>query len=552
MEVPAAAGDEESQYSYCEAPCSNFDCEACYGDDAISYDGLDDEDSPVEARRLIIPADGPLIHYDFENSYLPEVERERRQNGWILHYDRCTSSELKRFVLDRRLRDPFPQGLTLKYFYIRVLEQSDRDPSFRLMDLPPEMRMHVYRPLLIAEERAGWKDGFHPELLRTTKQVNREARCILYHENVFGLEYKTVGTPQQSDRSVRILNVPTKADCPHGKFFRLPHAIDDYPNFLRQVSQIRISLSCGTKLSRTVETSASAWDLNNYLYGLASFLMEGHSLKSLHIEILDQFADHASEAEVQMMLYPLRRLRGVPNVVISGGLPSRIAQKLRKDLRSTEPVFNTMRHWRYLDEEALSSLKLLNILTERACEHAFMDDEDDEFSAIAMWRFELETAARKSCGSGQVEEHFMAKLSELRYSLDSLDVSVVTSVLKQIKEGKQKRRSYEESTDDGRLKEAGDLWDGVDLLDGPSIWDSDDQWSEDEDDEDLETAQEGVGIARREARMKGGNHEAVSNPGLADGLLEFAPQHCGLDDDQIEAIFESWAPTASPGPLQED
>ena len=146
------------------------------------------------------------LHRNTESSYLdPDwifkcIGPHMRMSKVI--YDWCKPAELKRFVCDRLLTDPYPQGLTLKYFYIQALEKDDREWRFRFMDLPPEMRLMVYRNLLLHENpwlplqstfNVHSLSKTYPAILQTCRQIYDEAYSVLYDENMFQVTFKAAG-----------------------------------------------------------------------------------------------------------------------------------------------------------------------------------------------------------------------------------------------------------------------------------------------------------------------------------------------------------------------
>ena len=271
-----------------------------------------------------------ILHCHKEGSYLEGVKRPQYwlPDRRIINYDDCKSGELKRFVNDRLLQDPFPTGITLKYFYIRTLEKADRLWNFRLMDLPPEMRLLVFRNLLAFPVDfcdGDWDDGrgvlyydgyceepnLYPAILGTCKQIHEEAKGILYTENIFSVSYSvSAGDQWNLARDARVHNYHRRARCAHAEYFRIPQGIDDYPEFLRRITRLEISLTYAITAERVI--ADGYWPLNHYLYALASFLMDGHRLKSLHLMV--DLSSEVEEYAYETILFPLRRLRNVPSV----------------------------------------------------------------------------------------------------------------------------------------------------------------------------------------------------------------------------------------------
>jgi len=81
-------------------------------------------------------------------------------------------------------------------------------PKLFLNGLPPEIRLQIYRELLIAPGAIDidWeKPRLHPEILRTCKKVLNEARPVLYDENTWKLH---IGVPQRRLDEKAIPNTP--------------------------------------------------------------------------------------------------------------------------------------------------------------------------------------------------------------------------------------------------------------------------------------------------------------------------------------------------------
>ena len=86
-----------------------------------------------------------------------------------LNYNKCKRAELDVFY-NRRLHKDVPKGVN-KYGLIRMLRYEDEKPSkFKFLDLPAEMRNHVYRELLI-NAQPGSRRGIHPALLQPCHQA---------------------------------------------------------------------------------------------------------------------------------------------------------------------------------------------------------------------------------------------------------------------------------------------------------------------------------------------------------------------------------------------
>lgn len=101
--------------------------------------------------------------------------------GGGLDYDNCTPAALKLLVLRRSLTDPYPDGLTLRYYYTKLLRAADHDSRFRFLDLPAELKNQVYTELLTIPYGG---QTCSPQILATSRQISDDATGILYAENV--------------------------------------------------------------------------------------------------------------------------------------------------------------------------------------------------------------------------------------------------------------------------------------------------------------------------------------------------------------------------------
>ncbi|KAI5366410.1 hypothetical protein Slin15195_G079300 [Septoria linicola] len=97
-----------------------------------------------------------------------------------MRYQRCKKVELIAFANDRGLQvsSSSTRGPSHRD-YVAALTQADKDASLRFLDLPAELRNFIYEALLTL------RDSFScfPQILQTSKEVNREATTILYGEN---------------------------------------------------------------------------------------------------------------------------------------------------------------------------------------------------------------------------------------------------------------------------------------------------------------------------------------------------------------------------------
>lgn len=121
--TPDAPTDGRPAVPVVSGPLSDAGNDDEDSDDDPEYDVSDSESVSSDTSAVTLEEEGMITHL-FESSYVgPNVLPKYHSRINPLDYDRCSSRELKSFVKARGLIDPFPQGLTLKWFYLRVLEQ---------------------------------------------------------------------------------------------------------------------------------------------------------------------------------------------------------------------------------------------------------------------------------------------------------------------------------------------------------------------------------------------------------------------------------------------
>lgn len=104
----------------------------------------------------------------------------RHEPTFGLDYDKLNLKQLQALIVQR---NGLPQS---QWECMKVLRQLDKDFKFRFLDLAPEMRNRVYEILLCG--RGDQNKKVYPAILRTCKQVNEEARGLLYLNSTINIE----------------------------------------------------------------------------------------------------------------------------------------------------------------------------------------------------------------------------------------------------------------------------------------------------------------------------------------------------------------------------
>lgn len=444
-----------------------------------------------------------------ESSYL---KLHNRCRSYVLRYERCSPNQLKTFVQARGLQDPYPgSGTTLKYFYIRDLEKADKDLTFRLMDLPPELRSGVYRELLLYPKHPGpFAAGtVHPAILSASRRIYDEAATLLYDENPFHIRFAVhqYGNGHIHKTSI----VHNKQACICGDF-RLPQGIDEYPDFLRKISRLHLHLSYAYGGTHP-KISDGAYPLNHLLYTFASFLMDDHRLKHLHIQFDFPVDDNEEDWGYGSIIYPLRRLRNVKEVSFNGWAPPYIIHHVDRDLRSSEPAFNTMRYWRLLEKQASAYMNLFEHMSPDRCDCGECP-LPEPYQTLANHLEIINEDKLECCLSSVLEENLIAHLHTLKKTLSKLDLADMQEAVQRIEKTRSELGKYEAVTDSGRLAEANLLWRG-EIVDRHGRQDHD--WSEDDMDHDEQ-------------------HETIRSAAEDRKLLSRG---------QIAKVMEAWEPDAA-------
>lgn len=339
------------------------------------YDSDDVEVDPIERRidrknRLVkIRKDGTVGWHLHDSGYTQEAWTRRGPYSSRFTYSKSSPGELRQFVKQRNLTDPYPEGLTLKYFYLRLLDRADRAASFRFLDLPGEMRNAIYRELLLflrCTHCPRIHDVCHTGILRTNKQVCKEALDILYGDNDIRCMFRASGYDEDPKNFFSWIHI--KETRGHEKSMdHVFYGMSEIPHWFRRIQRLRVELHfCGGSIEN------AGFRLQTCLLNLASFLMDGHCLKKLEIHISDEsngeedFDESEYDQDVvagfETTVYPLCRLHGVEHVEITGLSEATMNATISKMQKTKKSAFNTLVHFDNLMKAAKAYMKMCRTL----------------------------------------------------------------------------------------------------------------------------------------------------------------------------------------------
>lgn len=411
---------------------------------------MDDDEMRQYHSRLWEHQGLPLNWH--EDGLIHGYDASRKPGRAGLRYEHCTLSELRSILAARGLQDPHPAGRALRPVYLRLLDDDDEKRSFRFMDLPPELRIYVCRMLLTATDTRNRRRCWDVAILRTCKQVYEEVKDILYAENVIsvGLQVNQHGGTTVFNNAF-VHNEGNRSRCTRGFYFGLPQAINHYPNFLRRVQRLKIRLQYSIVHPIPGDPADKWFALNHFLYALSSFLMEGHRLK--HLKIRLDFPEQMTDGDLEKCLYPLNRLRNIPSLKIVGRVPSNIVEKVKHEISSPEPVFNTLRRWMLLGEEAVSQQNLLKAVSDFDPTNVGCPLKKRSEHIELHLQF-LQKAVDNRYVHGNREEGLLARLGRLKNYLGQMTTIDLMAKVCAFVESHKANQQYEKTMGDGRLVEA--------------------------------------------------------------------------------------------------
>ena len=208
--------------------------------------------------------------------------------------------------------------------------------------------------------------------------------------------------------------------------------------------------------------------------------MDSHRLKTIDIKVDLEDIDERADG---FILWPLRRLRNIKSVNITG-VPAKYETKIVQDLMSAEPVFNTMKHWNHLIGEAIAQLNVFESMFGKdycECGECGSCPPPGQIDDIHQQLHLIQSDKPECCLTSQDEERMIARLSNLRTTLNEFSADDLEKLTKAVKAKRAAYTDYEAVTDDGRLAEAAKIWNGK--LSKPK--DSDDDGGDWDDEEGM-------------------------------------------------------------------
>lgn len=440
--------DEECDKDSCveDCECGECICEECC-----------DKDFGEECLKncCCVACAGDRVHDTrWDSLYADGLGPISGLRGWTVDYEMCSPKELKRMIQNRGLVDPFPMGMTIKYFYVRVLNKADHSPPvFRFLDFPAEIRNLIYVELLdLPTDRCREHRFCFPQILRTCRQVHKEAGEILYSENTINCDLVarcTLTGPNayiRTDSFIHNTEVEHHHCCFH--HFNVIEPLETiFPSFLGRVQSLHINISF---FSYDDKSYAVLNDLvRKHMLQLASALMDSTCLRSLRITIEDD--QHAEERPgTAHTFHPLRRIRNLAKVVVSGKINAITASQMVADMEGNAPTFNTLKQLQLIMAEAQAYEALHEtidhfvrpdqyarsfrnrstvheILAHHLCQIEFMINPEVYGEILASKHSELEVQVR---------------LAKMRVCLDRVQAENAEKQLKRFLDAKKARTSY--------------------------------------------------------------------------------------------------------------
>ena len=359
-----------------------------------------------------------------------------------MRYSHCKKEELVKFAQDRRLTvtpsAKSSNGIPTIHDYRRALKQADDNPYFpNFLRLPPEARNLVYDELLTLI------DSFtcHPQILAVNKQINGEAKSLLYKNNLIEIKATRNGIFAHDVRCGA---------------FSVSYNIDmwalEWPDFLRRVEWLKINTIPAA--SNSARNFANL-NLNKMLYSLCSFLQQGNQLISVEHTYPLPIIPNTPQAEVDF-LYPLHTLPNLRRLAVNG--------------MSDQSIRNVMQNARAASSQsvgrmAMKWIRFRQLLRVLKFVHSdsyapILRDLDDHFVLINQRMEGLLHSANLI--NGQWEKPFKSQIQLIEELLQSINMEEIRGMFEKRKAEEEKNMSDLEA---GILRDAGGIIEREDASD---------------------------------------------------------------------------------------
>ncbi|KAF7190785.1 hypothetical protein HII31_07944 [Pseudocercospora fuligena] len=413
----------------------------------------------------------------------------RSQPSFGLDYEKLNLKQLQALIVQR---NGLPQS---QWECMKILRRMDKDFTFRFFDLAPEMRNRVYEILLCARGDEGKK--VYPAILRTCKQVNEEARGLLYLDSTINIEahlfafddifklpsyinrleqrqklHKFYNMSEQerldlqecgqlvdpfedleiddgdSESDTLDVQPPETAQaegdcklCIFGDIHYRPHQVRldrlyfTWPTRLEDIPSVRLQIHMRCDPVFGMDTDPiDTTALNKFLYALVSKLNEGSIKQKVHITFVDEI--HVTYDTLAHAFYPLAKLRDGIEVEYKD-MPTEIIDfvKTAKAVKSAVLSFNMIEEIISISKEIDHRLSATFSMTRlRAL----------ELGCLRNWITELQDGQHRWLITSDTEAYVWRKLRYTRAVMESTDVLDPDSTLREwITENAETWRAYE-------------------------------------------------------------------------------------------------------------
>ncbi|TKA27018.1 hypothetical protein B0A50_05209 [Salinomyces thailandicus] len=202
---------------------------------------------------------------------------------FALDYEKCEVSELQACIRQRCE----PAAAVSKSYYINLLKYLDKRSTFQFMELPAEMRNRVYRELLVWPSDEGCGGGrCWPQILAVSKQINHEARDIIYEENSAPINVSITIDYNEDRRTTTTIDCGGKKPA-FSTQSGLPEWQLDCPAHIMTFASISIDVRVNVRWHASVTQPQEDIHLpiTEALYAVSSSLTGHKKLERLHLRI---------------------------------------------------------------------------------------------------------------------------------------------------------------------------------------------------------------------------------------------------------------------------